>query len=150
MNAFMIFCIKTRVGREIGIADAIQRRAQSESSGIYAVFVPIGVKGYVFIEADNKNSVSGVIKDLRYVTGMLKEPVSVKDLESVLSPPAPLENISEGDIVEIIASPFKGEHARVVGINGAKKEITVELMDVMVPIPLTIKSSNVKLLEKKV
>ena len=81
---------------------------------------------------------------------MLSETAPVEDLARILSPPAPLENISEGDIVEITASPFKGEHSRVVGINEAKGEITVELMDVMVPIPLTIKSSNVKLLEKKV
>ena len=146
----MIFCIKTRVGREIGIANTIKKRAESESSGIYAVLVPIGVKGYMFVEADSKNSVSSIIKDLRYVTGMLSETAPVEDLERILSPPAPLENISEGDIVEITASPFKGEHSRVVGINEAKGEITVELMDVMVPIPLTIKSSNVKLLEKKV
>jgi transcription antitermination factor NusG len=35
-------------------------------------------------------------------------------------------------------------------MNEAKGEVTVELLDVMVPIPLTLKVSNVKLFERKV
>jgi len=148
---FMILSIKTRVSREMEVADAIRRRAEeSPDSGIYAVLVPVGVKGYIFVEGKDKNVISSAIRGVRYVTGILQTPVPIKELESSIKPPSPSKNIVEGAIIEITTAPFKGEKARVLSMNEAKGEVTVELLDVMVPIPLTLKVSNVKLFERKV
>jgi transcriptional antiterminator NusG len=60
-----------------------------------------------------------------------------------------VSGIVEGDIVELIAGPFKGEKARVQQIDENKEEITVELFEAMVPIPVTIRGDHVRVLEKE-
>jgi transcriptional antiterminator NusG len=52
-------------------------------------------------------------------------------------------------VVELIAGPFKGEKARVKQIDEAKEEITVELFEAMVPIPVTVRGDHVRVLEKE-
>jgi len=147
----MIFAVKTRVGREIEVADSIKRRADEDrESGIYSVLVPVGIRGYIFIEGKDRNAITSIIRGLEYVTGLITTPVPINELESSIKPPSPAKDIIEGSIVEITAAPFKGDKARVISINEPKDEITVELLDVMVPIPLTLKISGVKLIEKKV
>jgi transcriptional antiterminator NusG len=54
----------------------------------------------------------------------------------------------EGDVIELIAGPFKGEKARVQKIDESKEEITVELFEAMVPIPVTVRGDHVRVLEK--
>jgi transcriptional antiterminator NusG len=58
-------------------------------------------------------------------------------------------DITEGDIVEIINGPFKGEKARVKQIDASKEEITVELFEAMVSIPVTIKGDVVRVIERE-
>jgi transcriptional antiterminator NusG len=55
----------------------------------------------------------------------------------------------EGDIIELVAGPFKGEKARVQKIDEAKEEITVELFEAMVPIPITVRGDHVRVIEKE-
>lgn len=147
----MIFSVKTRVGREIDVADSIKKRAdESKESNIYAVLVPVGIRGYIFVEGKDRNSITSIIRGLRYVTGLITTPVLIEELESSIKPPSPAKDVVEGAIVEITTAPFKGEKARVISINEPKGEVTVELLDVMVPIPLTLKITSIKLVEKKV
>jgi len=54
-----------------------------------------------------------------------------------------------GDIVELIAGPFRGEKARIMRIDQSKEEITVELFEATVPIPVTVRGDHVKVIEKK-
>src|SRR2546426_1151304 len=57
--------------------------------------------------------------------------------------------IMEGDIVELVAGPFKGEKARVMKIDETKEEITVELFEAMVRIPVTVRGDSVRVLQKE-
>jgi len=50
--------------------------------------------------------------------------------------------IAEGDIVELIAGPFKGEKARVQRIDEGKDQVTVELYEATVPIPVTVRGDH--------
>ncbi|MFA5314292.1 MAG: transcription elongation factor Spt5, partial [Methanomassiliicoccales archaeon] len=47
------------------------------------------------------------------------------------------------------AGPFKGEKARVQKIDESKEEITVELFEALVPIPVTVRGDHVRVLEKE-
>ena len=57
-------------------------------------------------------------------------------------------SISKGDVVELVSGPFKGEKARVIKIDTNKDEVTVELTEVAVPIPVTIKANTIKVFQK--
>ena len=56
--------------------------------------------------------------------------------------------IEKGDTVEFTSGPFKGYKAKVIKVEPAKEEITVELMDVAVPIPVTTKASIARVVQK--
>ena len=66
-----------------------------------------------------------------------------------LTPLSTVVGIVEGDLVELVNGPFKGEKARVQQIDQAKEEITVELIEAMVPIPVTVKGDSVRVIEKE-
>ena len=59
-----------------------------------------------------------------------------------LTPPPAVTGIAEGNIIEIISGPFKGEKASVQRIDEPKEEVTVELIEAMVPIPITVRGDH--------
>jgi hypothetical protein len=73
----------------------------------------------------------------------------IEEIGPYLVPMSAVGGFVEGDIVELISGPFKGEHARVQNIDQGKEEITVELIDAMVPIPVTVKGDSVRVIEKE-
>jgi len=58
-------------------------------------------------------------------------------------------NIEIGDVVEIIGQTFKGEQAKVTRIDKAKGEVVVSLLGASVPIPVTVKIDNVKVIRRE-
>ena len=50
--------------------------------------------------------------------------------------------------MEFSTGPFKGYKAKVLKVDELKDDITVELMDVVVPIPITTKMSTAKVIQK--
>ncbi len=60
-----------------------------------------------------------------------------------------MSGFEPGDIVELIAGPFKGEKAKVVRVDEAKDEIVVELIGSIVPIPVTVRGEYVRLISKR-
>jgi transcriptional antiterminator NusG len=57
--------------------------------------------------------------------------------------------MKEGDIVEIIGSTLKGEKAKVLRIDKQKEEVTVSLLGAVVPLPVTLKLDNVKVIMRE-
>jgi transcriptional antiterminator NusG len=70
-----------------------------------------------------------------------------KGIAHFLTPKPAVSGIVEGDIVEIVSGPFKGEKAKVRSKDEAKEEITVELLEAMVAIPVTIRGDSVRVLK---
>ena len=85
--------------------------------------------------------------------GVEHQEFSTTDLEELkphLTPPPAVSGIEDGNIVEVIAGPFNGGKARAQRIDQAKEEVTVELFEAMVPIPITVRGDHVRVLEKDV
>jgi transcriptional antiterminator NusG len=70
-------------------------------------------------------------------------------VEHFLTPKTAVVGITEGSIVELISGPFKGEKARVKRVDETHEEITVELFEAMVPIPITVRGDNVRVLKRE-
>jgi len=79
---------------------------------------------------------------------VIKGASSFGEVEHFLTPKPAVVGINEGAIVELISGPFKGEMARVKRVDVAKEEITVELFEAMVPIPITVRGDHVRVLSK--
>ena len=57
-------------------------------------------------------------------------------------------SIEEGDIVELIGASLKGEKAKVTRIDKQKEEAVVNLLGAVVPLPVTVKLDNIKVIRR--
>ena len=109
---------------------------------------PEEIKGYLFIEGDPED-IEKVVKMVPHVRGLIKRPVEIKDIQRFLQPRKVEVDLEAGDIVEVIGGPFKGESGKVSRYDKVKREVTIELVEVAVPIPVTVSVEFVKLLKRK-
>ena len=145
----MIYTIRVTSGQEKIIAEILQKKSRAEKLDIYSVVYAENIKGYLFVEGAEENSVVKLIQKVKHVKGFLKNPVTIQEIEKLITAAKqPALTIEVGDTVEMVSGPFKGERAKVTKIDDAKDEITVELIEVAVPIPVTIKANTIKVFQK--
>jgi transcriptional antiterminator NusG len=144
-----IMAVKTSIGHEKSVADSIASRAKRQDSGIFSVLSPPTLRGYVLVESINPDALEHIVKGIRRARGIVKGETTFKEIDHFLTPKPLVSGVMEGDIVELVAGPFKGEKARVQHIDEGKEEITVELFESMVPIPVTVRGDHVRVLEKE-
>ena len=144
-----IFSIKTQVGKEQNAADMINSRAKKSKIDIPAILVTPELRGYIFVESYNNELIKDMIKTISYVRNMLEGDIPINQIEHFLTPASAVSKITEGDVVEMVAGPFRGETAKVTHIDDTKEEITVELFEAMVPIPITVRGEQVRIIKRK-
>jgi len=145
----MIYTIRVTSGQEKIIAEILMKKSRAEKLDVYSIVHVENVKGYLFVESNDENTLVKLIQKVKHVKGFLKKPVTVLEIEKLVkAEKQPTLIIEPGDVVEMSSGPFKGERAKVIKLDEAKDEITVELIEVAVPIPVTVKSKMVKLFQK--
>jgi len=144
-----VVAMKTQINQEKNVADYIASWAKDKDMGVFSILAPKPVRGYVFIEAMNPTMVDEITEGTRKAKGIIGGETSIEEIEHFLAPKLAVEGIAEGDIVELSAGPFKGEKARVAQIDKDNDEITVELFEATVPIPVTVRGDHVRVLEKE-
>ena len=142
-----ILAIKTSIGHERAVADTLYLRAQKKDTGIYSILAPEKLRGYVLVETINPDGLGKFVKGIKRARGVVEGDIPFDEINHFLTPKPLVAGIVVGDIVELIAGPFKGEKARVQQIDEPKEEITVELFEAVVPIPITIHGDHVRVLE---
>jgi len=115
---------------------------------VKAILVPETLRGYVFIETTEFRDVEIAISGVPHVRGRVGGKVSLEEIDKFLAPPPAAEGISEGDVVEIISGPFKGERAKVVRVDAGKEELILELLDSPYTIPVRVHADFAKIVER--
>jgi transcriptional antiterminator NusG len=144
-----IMVLKTSIGHERNVMDGVASKAKTGEKGIFAMLSPGKLDGYVFIEAMNTDLVRETVRGVRKSKGIVEGETKMSEIEHFLTPKPLVSGIVEGDVVELVTGPFKGEKARVQKIDQQKEEITVELFEATVPIPVTVRGDNVRLIDKE-
>lgn len=144
-----ILTIKTQVGKEQNAADLINSRADKSKIDIPSILVTPELRGYLFMEATDKARIQEMIKTIGYARNMLEGDIPINQIEHFLVPASAVAKIAEGDVVEMVAGPFRGETAKVTHIDDTKEEITVELFESVVPIPITVRGEQVRVIKRK-
>jgi len=145
----MIHTIRVTSGQEKIIASILVKKARAEKLNVFSVVHVENVKGYLFVETPDENTLVKLIQKVKHVKGFLKKSITVGEIENLVKAEKQQVMIIEpGDTVEMSSGPFKGERAKVIKLDEAKDEITVELIEVAVPIPVTVKMKMVKLFQK--
>ncbi|MGB9175433.1 MAG: transcription elongation factor Spt5 [Methanoregula sp.] len=146
-----IFAIKTTSKQERTVADNILKAIETRATDIKvaSIIVPNELQGYVLIETpEQRNRIEQLVELIAHARVVTKGETSLAEVGHFLIPKPVVAGIDEGTIVELIAGPFKGEKAVVKRVDSAKEEITVELYESVVPIPITVRGDNVRVVEK--
>ncbi len=145
----MIFIIKVTTNKEERAVDMISERAMKKDIAMYSVSRPHGLRGYIILEAKDRESAEEAVFNLPYVKGIIGKTVSYEEIKGMMEPTALTVSINEGDIVEMIGATLKGEKGKVLRIDKQKEEVVVSLLGAVVPLPLTVKLDNVKVIRRE-
>jgi transcriptional antiterminator NusG len=145
----MIFIIKVTTNKEERAIDMIADRIEKRNINAFSVSRPHGLRGYVLLEAENRESAEEAVFNLPYVKGIIGKTIAYEEIKNMIEPSATAITIKEGDIVEIIAEPFKKEKAKVLRIDKQKETVVVSLLGAVVPLPVTVKIDNVKVIRRE-
>jgi len=145
----MLFIIKVTTNKEERALELIADRVQKKSIEVYSIVRPHGLRGYIVIEALDRDSAEEAIFNLPYIKGILGSNINYEEIKSMLQPKVEDFNIEVGDIVELLADPFKKEKGKITRIDKQKGEVVVSLLGAAVPIPVTVKIDNVKVIRRE-
>ncbi|VVB78493.1 Transcription elongation factor Spt5 [uncultured archaeon] len=145
----MIFIIKVTTNKEDRALEMISAKVHKHNLNVYALARPHGLRGYIFLEAEDRESAEEAAYNLPYVKGIIGKTVDYSEIKNMIEPVLEEINIEKGDIVEIIGEPFKKEKAKVIRIDKPKGEAVVTLLAAVVPIPVTVKLDNIKVIRRE-
>ncbi len=145
----MIFIIKVQTNKEERAVELIADRVKKKGISVFSVLRPHGVRGYIILEAEDRDSAEEASFNLPYVKGILGRTISYDEIQGMVEPSATTISIQEGDIVEMIGSTLKGEKAKVIRIDKQKEEVVVSLLGAAIPLPVTLKIDNVKVIRRE-
>ncbi len=144
-----LFPLRTTIGQEKNVAELIAAKMRRYKIDIKAILVPEEMRGYIFVEAENQGIVESGVAGVPHVRGVLPDSVPIEEVQHFMEAKPLIAGVEIGDIVELIAGPFKGEKAKVVRFDEGKGEITVELLEATVSIPVTVRGDHVRVLLKE-
>ena len=142
----MITTIRTTVGRENAVIETLMNKIKNSSLNIKAIFHPGDLKGYIFLEGDAE-AINALIRGVPHVKGIIRKEVAMNDIKKFLETKKIEIKINRGDIIEVTGGPFKNEKGKVTRVDESKEELTIELLDAAIPIPITISMESARLIE---
>jgi len=155
-----IYIVKSQIGHERSVGEGLMQRVRRSRVPVQSILIPAKVRGYLFVESSNPEMLKEQLKGLTHARGMIMRPgvgkappsfgtVPLGEVIPFLTPKPVVSGLAEGNIVEIVSGPFKGEKALVQRIDESKEEVTVELFEAMVPIPITVHGEHVRVIDKE-
>lgn len=145
----MIFIIKVTTNKEEKAVDMIAEKSKKKNLEVFSVSRPHGLRGYILLEAENREAAEEAVFNLPYVKGIIGKTIEYEEVKNMIEPSITTVSIKEGDIVEIIGATLKGEKAKVLRIDKQKEEVVVSLLGAVVPLPVTVKIDNVKVIRRE-
>ncbi|MFH0831616.1 MAG: transcription elongation factor Spt5 [archaeon] len=145
----MIFVLKVTTNKEDQVVDLIAERVAKKNIQIQSIVRTHGLKGYIFLESPDKETAEEACFNISYIKGIIPKTVSYEEIKNLLEYTPSTIKMEKGDIVEIIAEPFKKEKAKVIRVDKGQEEVVVELLGAAVPIPVTVKFDNVRVIRRE-
>ena len=156
----VIVAVKTTVGNEIPVSRDLAKKSEKDkeeraatysnaTNEILAIMAPKDVKGYIFVETMHPDRIPYLGKDVRGYKGEVKGEISIEEIEHYLEPKPAVTGLELGALLELIDGPFKGERAKIMAIDATKEEVTVQLIESLVPIPVTVNAEAIRMLDTK-
>ena len=111
----MIFIIKVTTNKEDRALELISAKIHKKNLLVYSLARPHGLRGYIFLEAEDRDSAEEAAYNLPYVKGIIGKTLDYSEIKNMLEPTMEEINIEKGDIVEIIAGIIAGYFQATAG-----------------------------------
>lgn len=142
----MIYTLRTTVGRENAVMVTLANRVKNMAFDVKSILHPDELKGYIFIEGE-LHEVEKSISGIPHVRGIIRKEIKLEEIKKFLESKKVEIKVNRGDIVEITGGPFKNERGKVTRVDEAKEEVTIELLEAAIPIPITVSLDSVRVYE---
>jgi len=142
----MIYIVRTTAGRENAVMSTLATKLKSTPMSIKSLLHPDELKGYFFVEGE-ENDVEELIRNVPHVRGMIKKELPITEITRFLEAKKIDIKVNRGDIVEVIGGPFKNEKGKVTRVDESREEVTIELLEAAIPIPITVGMEFIKVVE---
>ncbi len=144
----MFFAIRTTARQEPNVALMIEVHAKTRNLPIHSIIVPPDLRGYVILETVGLHIVYEAIRGLKHVRGRAAGTLRWEDLEKMLKPKPLIEILQIGEEVEIVAGPFRGMRAKIVDIDKARNEVSLNVLEASYPLTITVPVDYVRPVKK--
>jgi len=138
--------LKTTIGRESTVMNDIRERVRSKGYDVKALVHPGELDGYVILEG-SAGDIRKIVRNTRHAKGIISGDVDIDEISKFLESQEIEIEVKRDDIVEVVGGPFKGEKGKVTRVDEANSEVTLELLEATVPIPVTVGVGSVKIQE---
>ncbi|MGZ7043016.1 MAG: transcription elongation factor Spt5 [Methanobacterium sp.] len=145
----MIYALRTLVGQEKNVARLLSRNVKNSDIEVTSILVPDNLRGYILVESSSKIDMQDPAFKVPNLRGSVEGEITFEEIKGFLNPEPIISSIKKGSIVELITGPFKGERAKVVRIDEPKEEVVLELIEAAIPIPVTVKGDQIRLIQKE-
>ncbi|WP_069807384.1 transcription elongation factor Spt5 [Vulcanisaeta thermophila] len=144
-----IYALRAVGGQEYNVAFMLKTRIEArglDKVRVSSIVVLPTLKGFVFVEGSMPYEIQDLATGIKHYRGMVRGVINPDDVVSTLSKPV---EINVGDVVEVIAEPFRGYRARVVGIDRQKGQVQLQLLDSSSNMPILVSIKGVRKIESK-
>ena len=134
------------MGQEKSLATMVKLKGGHEDSGIYAILISDMMKGYTFVEGESQLKVEKMASEVKTLSNRVigNREVPMDEIRDLLNPAPSIQGLDEGDIVEIVEGPFKGLKAKILRVESANQEVTAELLDSTMALPVKLHADYCK------
>ncbi len=141
----MIFAIRTTSGQEMTVAEVLTSKAAMKKLPVFSVLVSDAIKGYIFVEASGPHVVDEAISGIKHARAKTRGSVPLSSVERFIVTRPTIDELSESDLVEVIAGPFRGLRAKITHMDKVKEEVTIELLEEgFATLPITVHADYVR------
>ncbi len=157
----VFIALKTTVGNELQVSVDISNKSYKDmderriagtndtDNEIMSIVSPKDLRGYVFVETMHPDRVGFIAKGIKGFKGIVEGDIKFEEISHYLTPKPAVSGLELGSFVELIDGPFKGEKAKIMSIDKAKEEVTVQLVESMIPIPVTVRAEALRVLDRR-
>jgi len=139
-----LYAVKVTVGQERNAALMLSDKAQVEKLPIAAILAPAELKGYIIVETSTPHSAEELIRGIKHTRERVQGIIQPSEVDHYLETRPVVEGLEEGTLVEVVAGPFKGMQAKVMRVDEAKEEVTIEILEASFTLPITVHADYVR------
>ncbi len=135
-------------GMEERVALVIAFRADTKDLDIKSIVVPSDLKGIIIVEANRMKDLIDATIGVRNLKRKRPIPLKPEDVERIVKPAVEVAGLNIGDVVEVVAGPFKGRRGKVVEVSESKGEVKLQIIEAESRMIATVPIDEVRKVEE--